>query len=352
MQMAKAIPSSGPETVRLEPIGGAVPLDSRFYVERASDALFINALKAHESIVLVKGPRQVGKTSLLARGLQAARSAGTKILLTDFQKLNSSALDSADAFYKTMGLAIADKLDLDPPEKNWDEGRSASSNFERFFTRALHEIGTNCVWAMDEVDRVFGTDYASDFFALLRSWSNERSLDPGSPFGGLSVAVSYATEAHLFISDVNMSPFNVGTRITLEDFTIEQVADLNDRHGSPLSGSGELTRFYAFLHGHPFLVRRAFNELVSQGISLDEFEAQAERDDGFFGDHLRRILVLLAKDAGLRAVVRDVTNGKAAPDRESFNRLKSAGLIRGLAPEDFRMRCGLYQRFLQRHLGE
>ena len=66
-------------------------------------------------------------------------------------------------------------------------------------------------------------------FGLFRSWHNERSLNPDGPWGRLTLAIVYATEAHLFITDLNQSPFNVGTRLTLEDFTFEQVAELNGR---------------------------------------------------------------------------------------------------------------------------
>src|SRR5262245_58037810 len=51
----------------LEPVGGAMPLDSRFYIVRPVDDQFRSAIARRDSIVLVKGTRQVGKTSLLAR---------------------------------------------------------------------------------------------------------------------------------------------------------------------------------------------------------------------------------------------------------------------------------------------
>src|SRR5262249_50473 len=77
--------SSGPAPGRtLEPVGGAVPLDSEFYIVRPADEEFSAAIARGDSIVLVKGARQVGKTSLLARGLQQARQAGAKVVLTDF----------------------------------------------------------------------------------------------------------------------------------------------------------------------------------------------------------------------------------------------------------------------------
>ncbi|MBI1757066.1 MAG: TIR domain-containing protein, partial [Fimbriimonas ginsengisoli] len=48
--------------ILLEPVGGAVPPGSPFYIERATDAEFLQAIKASESIILIKGPRQMGKT--------------------------------------------------------------------------------------------------------------------------------------------------------------------------------------------------------------------------------------------------------------------------------------------------
>ena len=65
-----------------------MPLDSRFYIERSTDEGFFRAILRQDSIVLVKGPRQVGKTSLLSRGLQAAREAGQRVAVLDFQKLS------------------------------------------------------------------------------------------------------------------------------------------------------------------------------------------------------------------------------------------------------------------------
>src|SRR5207244_10943619 len=42
------------EEVKLEPVGGAVPPDSPFYVRRATDQEFLEALASQESILLIK----------------------------------------------------------------------------------------------------------------------------------------------------------------------------------------------------------------------------------------------------------------------------------------------------------
>src|SRR6266850_4102552 len=79
---------------QIKQTSGAVPLDSQFYIVRETDEDFLQAIKRRDSIVLVKGARQMGKTSLLARGLQQARMAGAAVVLTDFQKLNAPHLAS------------------------------------------------------------------------------------------------------------------------------------------------------------------------------------------------------------------------------------------------------------------
>jgi len=185
---------------------------------------------------------------------------------------------------------------------------------------------------------------------LFRAWHNERSLEPEGPWSRLTLAIVHATEPHLFIQDLNQSPFNVGTKIVLEDFTAEQVAELNRRYNSLLAGPGELQRFRDLVGGHPFLARRGLQELSKPGMTLDVFEKSAERDDGPFGDHLRRMLVLLAKDAELSAAVRTVLEGKRDLSRESFFRLRSAGVMAGDSAQEARMRCGLYAGYLKRQM--
>ncbi|HJQ32393.1 MAG TPA: AAA-like domain-containing protein [Pyrinomonadaceae bacterium] len=337
---------------RIEPPGGAVPLDSRFYLVRPTDALFLDALRRRDSIVLVKGARQMGKTSILARGFQQARSEGSRVVVTDFQKLNASDLESAEKFFVALGGLIADQLDLDVyPEDVWKERRAPSVNFERYVRReVLGKVDGPVVWGMDEVDRLFTCPFGSEVFGLFRTWHNERAVDPEAPWGRLTLAIAYATEAHLFITDQNQSPFNVGTRLELRDFTREQVAELNARAGSPLRDEAEIDRFYRLLGGHPYLVRRGLHEMVTGGLTFDAFEALAGRDEGPFGDHLRRILVLLARDPAFAEITRAVLSGQPCPTSEAFYRLRSAGVMAGETQAELAPRCQLYADYLKRHL--
>ncbi len=338
--------------IALEAVGGAVPLNSQFYISRQADSELQAAIAKRDSIILIKGARQMGKTSLLARGLQYAREQGSKAVSTDLQKFNADSFRTLNHLYKGLAESMVNQLDLEVfPSETWDERRGPNANFERFMRReVLARFDTPLLWALDEVDRLFGTPFGNEVFGLLRSWHNERALDPTGPWAALTIAIAYATEAHLFITDLNQSPFNVGTRLALEDFTPTQVAELNRRYDSPVKTQDELNRFYRLVGGQPYLVRRGLHELASRKISFDYLEEHAARDEAFYGDHLRRILVILVRDEVLTRAMRSVLNSQPCPGSESFDRLRSAGLLIGHTPEEARPRCRLYATYLRRHL--
>jgi len=164
------------------------------------------------------------------------------------------------------------------------------------------------------------------------------------------MAIVYATEAHLFITDMNQSPFNVGTRLVLDDFTFDQVADLNLRYGSPLSNKAAVARFFRLIVGQPYLTRRGLREMVDRGLNIATLEDVADRDEGPFGDHLRRILVSISRHAGLAETIREIFRGRPCSDQSAFYRLRSAGILSGDTIGDARPRCQLYANYLERHL--
>jgi hypothetical protein len=343
---------SPPPLKKVPPPSGVVPLDSKYYIERPTDREFQAALERQDSVILIRGARQMGKTSLLARGLHQARAAGARVVMTDFQKLNAADLESSYTLYLTLATWLADELDVDiAPETILTPHRNQSKRFERFLLgEILEKSEAPLVWAMDEVDRLFTCPFASEVFGLFRSWHNARALQPDLPWYRLTQVIAYATEAHLFITDLNQSPFNVGIRLALEDFNIAQVAELSGRYGSPLRTEADLRQFYQLVNGQPYLTNRGLYEMVQYGWDVAAFAAQASSEEGLFGDHLRRFLVLIARNPQLSEVMRGILRGQPCPDNDSFYRLRSAGVLAGESFRDARPRCQLYARYLERHL--
>ncbi|MDR3689194.1 MAG: AAA-like domain-containing protein [Fimbriimonas sp.] len=340
--------------LHLEPVGGAVPPDSPFYEERASDTEFHAALRAHESIVLIKGPRQMGKTSLIGRGARDVRDQGWRMVSTDFQKLSSSQLVSDDAFYKLLAATIARQLkfkfDFD---SEWLDVFGANMNLDNFVRTLLDESDEPLVWFMDEADKLFGVSFASDFFGLVRSWHNSRATEPGGPWSRFTVVIGYATEAHLFIQDLNQSPFNVGRQIPLQPFNLDQIWDLNGRYGKPLLGLSDAETLHQLVGGQPFLVRRALDAIARGQVDFGELVANADRDDGVFGDHLKRILLSVTQlPSVLSALRQSLTHPDMSAQADGIQRLLAAGVLKQLPDNRLVLANELYRRYLSAQIRE
>lgn len=337
-----------------EPIGGAMPLCSTLYIERSTDPIFLSAVSRRESIVLAKGPRQTGKTSLLARAMEHARSSGMSVLTTDLHKINLSQLETIEGFYRACAEMLAEQLEIETTSIS-TIGMKAGPNidFERFLRReVLSSWENHFFWALDDVDRLAAYDYRSEVFGLFRSWHNDRALKPDAPWNRLTLGVTYATEAHLLISDQNQSPFNVGVSVTLQHFNPDEIADLNRRHGEPLGTDAELARFYELLGGAPYLVRRGLYEMVTANETIQQLEERLAGDQAPFQDHLRRMAECLESDPLLLECTRAILREDAHVDQKGFLRLRSAGVVAGDNPRSARISCALYKDFLMERLTE
>lgn len=323
--------------------GGGMEAESIYYVERDSDQAVRAALRTGEAVVLIFGPRQVGKTSLLAKTMGVHRKLRNHVVLTDFQALSKAEIERPTTLYRALVHGFASQLGLSY-EPSWNEWIGPNSNLDNLIDALLRQTNEPVCWAMDEVDRLFGTDFADDFFGLVRSWHNRRALDPDGPWRRLSLLIGYATEAHLFIRDVNQSPFNVGVRINLADFTPEQVAELGSRYPGDLRDCAEAV--FAVTRGHPFLTRRAFAYLQGGG-SLEAMTSQAAEDSGPFGDHLKSLRASIQRSPIAEDAVKQILSGKAMSDKGLVARLQSAGL---LSPAAAGFRVPAYETYLRASL--
>jgi DNA-binding winged helix-turn-helix (wHTH) protein len=103
----------------LEPPGGAVSLNSEFYIVRPTNEEFRLAIALRDNSVSVKGARQVGKTPLLARDLKQARHEESRVVLDDLQMLDATHFESAESLLLALAAFIAEQLDVDVlPEKS------------------------------------------------------------------------------------------------------------------------------------------------------------------------------------------------------------------------------------------
>ena len=270
--------------------GGTLDIDDPWYLPRPSDATALSLARQSGQTLTIKGPRQMGKSSLLMRTIKAGLDVGKKVALLDFQLVDERSKADADIFFRQFASAISEQLELpDVVGELWDSGFSNPQNCTRYMERhVLEPLDAPCVVAIDETDSIFRTAFSPDFFAMLRSWHGLRAHPVRRSWKKLDIILSTSTEPQFFIDRSHESPFNVGVVLPLEDFSPEQVARLNAVHPRPL-GDAEVQRLYALIRGHPYLTRKALYVLASSApaCGIEELVVQATEDNGPFGDHLR-----------------------------------------------------------------
>lgn len=348
---AETLPASSRDRVIVaesEPAGGAMAIQSPFYIRRLADEYAEEYLERGESIILVQGPRQVGKSSLLARMLQHGRNVGIKSVFTDFQTIGESQLKDESFLYRALAYSFASQLKLNLDlSSSWNKWLGPNMNLDALMSGLLEQVDGKVCWGIDEADALFNRPYAGDFYGLLRSWHNRRALDPTGPWGKLTLVLSYATEAHLFITDLNQSPFNVGLKVAVRDFTRSEVETLAARF--EVVDRADVLAVLDVANGHPFLTRRAL-AFLKQGSSSEELRSSAPLVDGPFGDHLHRILASVTYDAQILQEVKNVLANKPISNPVNGYRLMSAGVL-ATNSSTGTFRVPAYEHYLRAALG-
>ncbi len=326
---------------------GAVRLNSRFYIARSTDIQAEKLVAATGETVLVKAPRQFGKTSLLARVVRKARDSGQLACLVDLQRIPEAHWQSLDRFAMFLAQRIARdlKTTISPAEERWHPDLGAENLTDFLQDAVLGHSEQPIVVCLDEVDAVFEKPWRRGFFATVRGWHNLRALD--DRWNNLNLFLAHATDATLWLDDPNQSPFNVGEKLELPEFTPANVQPLSSLHNLRLSDA-ECLDIIDLTGGHPFLVRQTLYCTCRDPYSL--VKRNASRDDGPFGDHLRGRLWAVRKNAALIDALRIVLQRGACPDEESFQRLRGAALIRGTNRTEVSLRCRLYRDYFRDHL--
>jgi transcriptional regulator with XRE-family HTH domain len=333
----------------LEAPAGAVRSQSPFYIERVADSQLKHQLAGQGTTTTIQAGRQTGKTSLLAHAINAYQREQGKIIYLDFHLVDEASKENLTSFLRFLSEAIAEQLDLEweVVDKYWQSARNPAQTFNRFLQHEmLQRFEHPVLLAIDEADLLLGVEYQKHFFALLRAWDSRRAFD--ADWRKLNLVMVISTHPYLLIDDVNLSPFNVGLTIRLKDFSPEQVADLNQRHGTPLK-QNDISTLMELVGGHPYLVRQAYYTLVSEGLSLADLLRVANSPDGPFGKHLLFYLHSLKKNRALLNAFQQLLWEQKLPDESLLERLAAVGLVQQ-ADEKWRPRCGLYGEFFKRQM--
>jgi serine/threonine-protein kinase len=327
---------------------GQMSLGSAFYVERPPiEPRCFETILQPGALIRIKAPRQMGKTSLMARILHQASLQGYASVSLSLQLADARIFTDLDKFLRWLCVSIGRRLQLtNQLDQYWDEIFGSKYNCTAYFEEyLLTEIATPLALGLDEVDRVFGyPEIASDFFGLLRAWHEEAKNR--EIWQKLRLVVVHSTEVYIPLN-TNQSPFNVGLPIELPEFNAQQVMDLAQLYGLNWSIT-EVERLMAMVGGHPYLVRLAMYHIANQDVTLEQLLRAAPTEGGLFRDHLHGHLWNLQQHPELADAFRLVL-GSATPiplEATALFKLHSLGLV-SLEGNQVKPRCDLYRQYFR-----
>ncbi|HRF59477.1 MAG TPA: AAA-like domain-containing protein [Fimbriimonadaceae bacterium] len=312
--------------------GGTLQLDSSSYVKRQADDELYECLVAGK-LAYVLDSRQKGKSSLVTRTIDRLRRNGIATAHLDLQRLGSNL--EPEQWYLGMLRVLGESVGMWPALRAyWDEHPDLSP-FTRWSgaiesvilpmlepgARASQAVAgkgiqigiyaDRLVVFVDEIDFVRALDFSTDeFFAGIRDLANRSAADPR--FSRLTFCLIGVAQPSELIRRPDITPFNLGRRIELEDMTLAESGALAQgllTQGVAKTGKEAqalLERIFYWTNGHPYLTQRVCSGLVDAGQRLkpedvdrvvDTLFLQAtnfESEDGF--DNLSRRIFEVVPD--------------------------------------------------------
>lgn len=331
--------------------GGQVDVASQFYVERAPiEERCYQTIVQPSALIRIKAPRQMGKTSLMARILHHGARQGYCTVPLTFQLVDKGVFANLDKFLKWFCAYVGRELHLpNQLDDYWDEIFGSKVNCKDYFEKyILPQIDSPLILGLDEIDRVFQyPDIAEDFLGLLRAWHEESKRR--DIWKKLRLIVVHSTEVYIPMN-INQSPFNVGLPVDLPEFNSQQIQDLAARHNLNWS-EAEVEKLMAIVGGHPYLVRVALYHISRSDLTLDELKETAIADAGIYSDHLRRQLWNLEEYPELAQGMREIVAVDSPVQLKAMQafKLDSLGLVK-LQGNECVPRCELYRQYFRSHL--
>ncbi|MGH9847739.1 MAG: AAA-like domain-containing protein, partial [Blastocatellia bacterium] len=134
-------PSAQPRSLdptKLDSPEGTIDPQSAFYVVRSSDSVALDAIQRQGVTITIKGPRQMGKSSLLIRTLEKAVEKKKRAVFLDYQLIERDTLTDADRFYRRFCDWVTDELEMENRvDEFWNSPLGNSQRCTRYFSRYL-----------------------------------------------------------------------------------------------------------------------------------------------------------------------------------------------------------------------
>lgn len=342
-------------------------LSASSYIERVADHELFSELMARRYCYVLDA-RQMGKSSLAVRTIAKLRANHVRCVSLDLTRIGGQNT-TPDQWYAGLCREVGRAMGVEREVPRFWQERQAVSPMQRFFEFLrdvlLPATTDPIVIFIDETDALLSLPFSADeMLAGIREAYNRRAHDPEyERLAFCLLGVAIPTD---LIRDSRTTPFNIGTRIELHDFTLRELGKFAEALG--INGARLIQRVHYWTNGHPYLT-----QTLCQAISKDPEIRTAKDVDSlvkaqFLSPNSRQTNSTLADVASRALHAGDLEpwpdrfradllsaygaawQGKRVPDDDS-NRvialLKLSGLTRSDG-ETIRVRNRIYRRVFDR----
>jgi WD40 repeat protein len=239
-------------------VGGTLPPDAPSYIGRKADTDLYTHLMAGDFCYVLTS-RQMGKSSLMVRTAVRLREVGCRVATLDLTEIGKNV--TPDQWYNGLLVRLGRALGLDKQLKEYrlqaDQNLGALQRWLAAIRNVvIASIPNNIVVFVDEIDGVRSLPFVTDeFFEGIRNFYTDRATHP--ELNRITFClVGVATPSDL-IQNLSTTPFNIGYRVALSDFTKQEAAPLiQGLDHPPKVASALLRRVLWWTGGHPYLTQR------------------------------------------------------------------------------------------------
>ena len=256
--------------------GGTLRRDAPSYVERQADqTLYEGLLQGKFCYALTS--RQMGKSSLMVRTAARLREDGVGVAVLDLTAVGQNL--TAEQWYDGLLVGIGRQLQLEDEIEGFWLNHPRLGPLQRWMSAitevVLPRYPGRLVIFVDEIDVVRSLAFSTDeFFAGIREFYNRRTEEPELE-RLIFCLLGVATPSDL-IRDTRMTPFNIGQRIELNDFTEAEVSPLaQGLQKTPEVGARLLKRVFYWTGGHPYLTQRLCQAMAEE--AREDTPAEVDR---------------------------------------------------------------------------
>ena len=311
-------------------------IPDHLYVERAADRQLRTVIDDMGRPAYILVSRQMGKTNLLIN--MKRERINDIVLYLDlsnrfdsarkwFRNVIDSLLDSYPSFFEGLEEKIIKQRE--------ESGFEPNVEFDRHLRMLLRSCDKRVVIVLDEIDSLVGCSYSDVVLAQIRSMYFSRVNH--AEYSRLTYVLSGVAEPSDLIRDKNISPFNIGEKIYLEDFDRSEFDDFIKKAGLSLP-SLVVDSIFEWASGNPRITWDICSEIEDRLLNGEVIDAQVVNnvvDKLYLRDYDRapvdHIRTLVEADIQIRNAIIAIRYSRSGIlDDKIKSKLYLAGIIKSI----------------------